>query len=67
MNELDLAWLKSTYLEYINQMAKLELLLIDDFRLIELDLVKCRDLFEVIDSRDARKSTMFVSQLPVKS
>lgn len=67
MNELDQARIKSTYLDYINQMAKLDLLVIDDFGLMELDLDKCRDLFEVIDSRDSRKSTMFVSQLPVKA
>jgi DNA replication protein DnaC len=67
MNELDQARIKSTYLDCINHMAKLELLVIDDFGLMELDLDKCRDLFEVIDSRDARKSTMFVSQLPVKA
>lgn len=67
MNELDQARLKSTYLDCINQTAKLDLLVIDDFGLMELDLDKCRDLFEVIDSRDARKSTMFVSQLPVKA
>ena len=34
---------------------------------MELDLDKCRDLFEVVDSRDSRKSTMIVSQLPVKA
>jgi len=67
MNELDQARIKLTYLEYINQMARLDLLVIDDFGLMELDLDKCRDLFEVIDSRDVRKSTMFVSQLPVKA
>lgn len=67
MNELDQARIKSAYLDYINQMAQLELLVIDDFGLMELDLDKCRDLFEVIDSRDSRKSTMFVSQLPVQA
>lgn len=67
MNELDQARIKSTYLEYINQLAKLDLLIIDDFGLMELDLDKCRDLFEVIDSRDSLKSTMIVSQLPVKA
>ena len=30
-------------------------------------LCKCRNLFEVIDSRDCKRSTMIVSQLPVKS
>ena len=41
--------------------------MIDDFGLMELDLDKCRDLFEVIDGRDGRKSTIIVSQFPVKS
>jgi len=67
MSELEQARIKSTYLEYMNQIAKLDLLVIDDFGLMDLDLDKCRDLFEVIDSRDVRKSTMFVSQLPVKA
>jgi DNA replication protein DnaC len=67
MNELDQARVKSTYIEYVNHIAGLDLLVIDDFGLMDLDLDKCRDLFEVIDSRDARKSTMIVSQLPVNS
>ena len=67
MNELERARLKSEYLDYVNQLAKLDLLIIDDFGLMELDLDKCRDLFEVIDSRESRKSTMVVSQLPVKA
>lgn len=40
---------------------------IDDFGLMELDLDKCRDLFEVIDGRDGRKSTIIISQFPIKS
>lgn len=48
-------------------MARLDLLVIDDFGLMDLDLDKCRDFFEVIDSRDSQKSTIIVSQLPVKS
>jgi len=67
MNELEQARIKSTYLEYVNQVADLDLLAIDDFGLMDLDLDKCRDLFEVIDSRDARKSILVISQLPVMS
>lgn len=44
-----------------------DLLIIDSLGLIELYLDKCRDLFEVIDSRKSRKSILFVSQLPVKA
>jgi len=46
--------------ELENQLARLDLLIIDDFGLMELDLDKCCDLFEVIDSRDSLKSTMLV-------
>ena len=67
MSEMDQARIKGIYLEYVNHMAKLDLLVIDDFGLMDLDLDKCRDFFEVIDSRDNLKSTVIVSQLPVKS
>jgi DNA replication protein DnaC len=65
MGELERARLDSAYLEYLKKIAKLDLLAIDDFGLMELDLDKCRDLFEVIDTRDGRKSTLIISQLPV--
>lgn len=67
MLELEQARLKSTYLEYVTAVAKLDLLAIDDFGLMDLDLDKCRDLFEVIDGRDGRKSTIIISQFPIKS
>lgn len=51
--------------DYTNQMASYDLLVIDDFGLMELDMDKCRDLFEVIETRDCKKATMIVSQLPV--
>ena len=51
--------------EYVNTLSSYDLLVIDDFGLMELDMDKCRDLFEVIEPRDSRKSTMIVSQLPV--
>ena len=67
MSEMDQARIKGTYLDYINHMSRLDMLVIDDFGLMDLDIDKCRDFFEVIDSRDNIKSTVVVSQLPVKS
>ena len=67
MSEMDQARIKGTYLDYANHMASLDMLVIDDFGLMDLDLDKCWDFFEVIDSRDNLKSTVIVSQLPVKS
>ena len=66
MKELDRARKKDNYLEYVEDKLSLDLLVIDDFGLMEFDLDKCRDLFEVIDGRDGRKSTIIVSQFPVK-
>lgn len=55
----------ASYYDYMNKMCAYDLLIIDDFGLMELDMDKCRDLFEVIETRDCRKATMIVSQLPV--
>ena len=67
MLELEQARIKSTYLEHVTALSKYDLLAIDDFGLMELDLDKCRDLFEVIDGRDGRKSTIIISQFPIKT
>ena len=67
MLELEQARLTSTYLTYVGKLSKLDLLAIDDFGLMDLDLDKCRDLFEVIDGRDGRKSTIIVSQFPIRT
>jgi len=52
-------------LDYYNAMADFELLVIDDFGMMELDIEKCRHIFEIMESRDTRKSTIIASQLPV--
>ena len=66
MLELEQARMKDTYLDQLALLSKVDLLAIDDFGLMELDLDKCRDLFEVIDGRDGRRSTIIISQFPVK-
>ena len=70
MSEMEQARIKSTNLDYLNKLnklTKLELLVIDDFGLMDLDLDKCRDLFEILDTRDGRKSTVVISQFPVST
>lgn len=49
----------------LSRYAKYDLLIIDDFGLMSLDTGNCRNLFELIDTRDGRKSTIVISQLPV--
>ena len=51
--------------DYTNEMAAYDLLVIDDFGLMDLDMDKCLALFEIIETRDSHKSTAIVSQLPV--
>ena len=65
--ELEQAQFKGEYLNYTQKIATFDLLVIDDFGLMELDIDKCRNLFEVIDSRDCRNSTMVIFQIPVSN
>jgi DNA replication protein DnaC len=67
MSELEQARIKETYMEIVDRFSKYDLLVIDDFGLMILDPDMCRDLFEVIDGRDGRRSTIVISQLPVAS
>ena len=59
--------MKGTYLNFLDSLCKVDLLVIDDFGLMELDLEKCRNLFDLIDAREGRKSMLVISQFPVKS
>lgn len=65
LQESEKARLNAHTYDYVNQMAGYDLLVIDDFGLMELDMDKCRYLFEIIETRDSKKPTMIVSQLPV--
>ena len=65
MQEIEKARRSGDTYDYVNKMASYDLLVIDDFGLMNLEMEQCRDLFEVIESRDCRKATMIVSQLPV--
>ena len=65
--ELEKADLNHEHNEYLNRLSKIDLIVLDDFGLMELDPDKCRNLFELIDSREGRKSTIVISQLPISS
>lgn len=60
INDLEKTEVLGTYSETLNQIAAYELLVIDDFGLMTLDLNKCRNLFEAIDSRDPGRSTIVI-------
>ena len=56
-----------TYLKTLDQMAKLDLLILDDIGMMDLDLQSCRIFFEVLDSMEHNGSIIFMSQYPVKN
>ena len=64
IGELERARSQDCYLETMDKFIAHDLLVIDDFGLMPLDLDRCRDLFELIESRELRKSTIILSQLP---
>lgn len=53
-------------LDIIEKLSKVDLLILDDFGLMDLDVDKCRFIFQILDARESRKSTIVVSQIPVK-
>ena len=67
MQEMEHARITSEEMDYLKKITKLDLLVIDDFGLMDLDIDRCLHLFEVLDSRDGRKSTVIISQFPVSS
>lgn len=67
INELTKAEKLDNYQDTFNEYALVDLLIIDDFGLMNLDVNSCRNLFEVLDSRDPFKSIMMISQFPVDS
>lgn len=65
--ELESAVLKNEYLDYIGKLSKLDLLILDDFGMMDLNPDMCRNLFELIDAREGRRSIIVISQLPISS
>lgn len=51
----------------IKDINKADLLILDDFCMNELDLNKCRNVFELLENRENKGATIFASQFPVSS
>jgi len=56
----------STFTKKINQIAKLDLLILDDFGLSKLNAMARRDLLEVVEARSGLRSIIITTQLPVE-
>lgn len=51
-----------TYKKYMKKLSKVDLLILDEFLLTTISKCERNDLFEVIQSRTDKKSTIYYSQ-----
>jgi DNA replication protein DnaC len=63
--ELNLARADGSYLKFLSQLAKADLLVLDDWGLARLEGQAQHDMLDVIDDRANIRSTLVTSQLPV--
>lgn len=65
LQQLEVAKGDGRYIKLLGELAKVELLILDDWGLNVLNAEQCRDLLELFDDRHQRRSTLVTSQLPV--
>ena len=64
--DLSLAKGDGRYLKLLSSYAKTDLLVLDDYGLLELNQEQRHDLLEILEDRHGLKSTLVTSQLPVE-
>jgi DNA replication protein DnaC len=67
LEELALARVSGAFVSTLARLAKVDVLVIDDFLLVPMNESEKRDLLEVVEDRYERSSTVFTSQLDPKS
>jgi DNA replication protein DnaC len=55
------------YLKLLKQLARIDVLLLDDWGLAELSAANQRDILELLDDRHQHRSTIVTSQLPAEN
>ncbi len=66
-DELQVAHGDGSFAKRLAQLAKLDLLVIDDFAISPIGAAERNDLLEVLDDRVGTRSTLITSQLPVRA
>jgi DNA replication protein DnaC len=66
-DELQVAHGDGTFARRLTQLAKLDLIIIDDFAISAIGAAERNDLLELLDDRVGTRSTLITSQLPVKA
>lgn len=67
LSDISMARADGSYLKLLRQLAKTELLILDEWGMAPLTAMDCRELLEVIDDRAQIHSTLIVSQLPLEN
>ncbi len=67
LQQTKIARLEGTIHQLFNKLSKTNLLILDDFGLINFEKQHQMDFMEIIEDRHARSATIIVSQLPVAS
>ena len=62
--DLKIARANGTYSSFLSQLAKIDLLILDDWGLVTPDVERRQDLLEILDDRYQKKSTIVTSQVP---
>jgi DNA replication protein DnaC len=65
LDDLALGRADGRYARTLSQLARVSLVVLDDFLLSPAPVEACRDLLEVIEDRSGLRSTLVASQLPV--
>jgi len=63
--ELKIAKANGTYINWLTQMAKIDVVILDDWGLIPPNPERRQDLLEILDDRYKKRSTIVTSQLPI--
>jgi DNA replication protein DnaC len=66
-HELALVHADGTYPRFLAKLARIDVLVLDDWGLVPLGDTERRDLLEIIEDRYGNRSTILTSQLPSKS
>jgi DNA replication protein DnaC len=66
VEELALAHADGTYTRFLGRLAKIDVLVLDDWGLAPLREQERRDMLEIFDDRHGTRSAIFTSQLPVE-
>jgi DNA replication protein DnaC len=66
LQDLGIARGDGRYSKVLAELAKIDLLILDDWGLQALSTEQCRDLLELLDDRHTRRSTLVTSQWPLE-